>query len=128
MHLKKENFGEGDQVLLHELSALQRMEYLEFIADHSSKLDAIPADAPESKKMAEFGSLTMKLHAWLVSRSLWHSDRKRNIDEIMDEVLNDWSPKMITSAAVKVQELSDILPVESDSSADDTTPKSLGKS
>lgn len=128
MHLKKEKFGEGDQVLLHELSALQRMDYLEFIVDHSSKLDAIPADAPESKKMAEFGSLTMKLHVWLVSRSLWHNDRKRNVDEIMDELLNDWSPKMITSAAVKVQELSDILPADAESNADDTASASPGKS
>lgn len=128
MYLKTEPFG-PNQVVLSELSGLQRIEYLEAIVEHMSALENIPDTLPETKKMAIFGSLTIKLHAWLVSRSLWQRDRERTLDDLFNQVLNDWPPRLINEAALLVQQLSGIAPESaSEASAGDSTSSTPGKS
>lgn len=128
MYLKTEPFG-PNQVVLSELSGLQRIEYLEAIVEHMSALENIPDAIPEAKKMAIFGSLTIKLHAWLVSRSLWQRDRERALDDIFNQVLNDWPPRLINEAALLVQQLSGIAPENTnEESGGDNTPNTPGKS
>ena len=79
--------------------------------------------------MAIFGSLTIKLHAWLVSRSLWQRDRERALDDIFNQVLNDWPPRLINDAALLVQQLSGIAPENTnEESSGDNTPNTPGKS
>ncbi|MBG6248816.1 MULTISPECIES: phage minor tail protein domain-containing protein [Symbiopectobacterium] len=51
MYLKTEPFGHN-QVVLSELSWLQRIEYLEAIVEHMSAVENIPDAIPEAKKMA----------------------------------------------------------------------------
>lgn len=111
MYLKTEPFG-ANQVVLSELSGLQRIEYLEAIAEHMAALENIADDISEAKKMALFSSLTIKLHAWLVSRSLWHQDRERRPEDLFADVLNQWPPRLINDAALVVQQLSGIAPGE----------------
>lgn len=128
MYLKTEPFG-ANQVVLSELSGLQRIEYLEAIVEHMSALENIPDDIPDAKKMAIFGSLTIKLHAWLVSRSLWQQDRERTLDDLFNQVLNDWPPRLINEAALAVQKLSGIAPnAASDGAADESVADTPGKS
>ncbi|QZN94913.1 phage tail assembly chaperone G [Symbiopectobacterium purcellii] len=128
MYLKTEPFG-PNQVVLSELSGLQRIEYLEAIVEHMSALENIPDAIPEANKMAIFGSLTIKLHAWLVSRSLWQQDRERALDDIFNQVLNDWPPRLINEAALLVQQLSGIVPESaSEEPADESTSSTPGKS
>lgn len=128
MYLKTEPFG-PNQVVLSELSGLQRIEYLEAIVEHMSALENIPDAIPEAKKMAIFGSLTIKLHAWLVSRSLWQRDRERALDDIFNQVLNDWPPRLINEAALLVQQLSGIAPENTnEESGGDNTHNTPGKS
>lgn len=128
MYLKTEPFG-PNQVVLSELSGLQRIEYLEAIVEHMSALENIPDAIPEAKKMAIFGSLTIKLHAWLVSRSLWQRDRERALDDIFNQVLNDWPPRLINDAALLVQQLSGIAPENTnEESSGDNTSNTPGKS
>lgn len=128
MYLKTEPFS-PNQVVLSELSGRKRIEYLEAIVEHMSAVENIPDAIPEAKKMAIFSSLTIKLHAWLVSRSLWQQDRKRALDDIFNQVLNDWPPRLINEAALRVQQLSGITSDSaSEESAGESASSTPGKS
>lgn len=107
MFLKKETFVyNGEEVVLSELSALQRIDYLAFV---TQKTDAFEGDAKDfgTQEYAEaFMRLTIEINAWLVSRSLFHLDQSKDENALYQQVLSEWSYTAIAFGADKVLELS----------------------
>lgn len=106
MFLKKENTDiGGNQVDLNELSGLQRIEYLEYLTE-IQKMSKSFEELPNEEKGAKYLRLNLDVNAWLISRSLWHNDNTKQLDQLKDQVLSSWSPNNIYIAAAKVMSLS----------------------
>lgn len=76
MFLKKDTLNYGDaSVELHELSGLQRVEYLEYIQQRTAQYDEETADAGEEERRVAFLRMGIDINAWLVSRSLQNGER-----------------------------------------------------
>ncbi|PLY37363.1 phage minor tail protein G [Pectobacterium carotovorum] len=106
MFLKKENTDiGGNQIDLNELSGLQRIEYLEYLTE-IQKMSKSFEELPNEEKGAKYLRLNLDVNAWLISRSLWHSDNTKQVDQLKDQVLSSWSPNNIYIAAAKVMSLS----------------------
>lgn len=106
MFLKKENTDiGGNQVDLNELSGLQRIEYLEYLTE-IQKMSKSFEELPNEEKGAKYLRLNLDVNAWLISRSLWHNDNTKQVDQLKDQVLSSWSPNNIYIAAAKVMSLS----------------------
>lgn len=105
MQLKKEPFTGDAGVILHELSALQRVEYLEFIAGQPP----VPDDASNLTVIVYQTRQAVTSNAWLVSRSLWHSDRTTDEKTLMQQVMESWPAESLSAAATQVLALSGLL-------------------
>lgn len=113
MFLKKDTLQmDGESVVLHELSALQRVEYFEYLASLEASLSEGNTDTLTTAKIMK---TNVQVNAWLVSRSLWHSAPERNEDDIKLEVMRNWSSGALNAAVDMVQRLSDMKPKEPDS-------------
>ncbi|EDQ9665838.1 phage minor tail protein G [Salmonella enterica subsp. enterica serovar Bredeney] len=111
MFLKNEPFEQnGQSITLYELSALQRIEYLEYLAAQTRQFQSAPDDADEMARLAFFSRRQADVNAWLISRSLWHADTTRNVDEVQAEILRSWSLDALSGGAAKVTELSGMKP------------------
>lgn len=114
MFLKNESFEHnGQAVTLYELSALQRIEHLEYL----KQLEAV--DESDIQKAME---LTIRSGAMLVAMSLWHqhdlkgtkSDAKKEVSLITEEVLEAWPLEAIALAEFRVKKLSGMIMPEAD--------------
>lgn len=105
MYLKKEPFTGDTGVILHELSALQRVEYLEFIAGQPP----VPDDASNLTAIVYQTRQAVTANAWLVSRSLWHSDRAVDEKTLMQQTLESWPAESLSAAATQVLAISGLL-------------------
>ena len=119
MFLKKEEVTIlGTVVVIYELSALQRAEYFEYLANLES---AISVDASEVKQLALSVKTNVQVNAWLVSRSLSNAEPDRDVDVINKEVLRNWSSEALNQAVGLVLSLSNMNPKEPETS--DVTPE-----
>lgn len=108
MFLKKDTITLcGESIVLHELSALQRVEYFEFLSAQEALLGEKPASPGE---MAQVMRINVEVNAWLVSRSLWHTTPEREEEAVFREVLKTWSSDALNEAVSKVLALSDMVP------------------
>lgn len=131
MFLKTEPFTRnGVTVTLYELSALQRIEHLEYLKSLESISDA---------DMQAALNMTIKSGALLVAMSLWHEHSlkganktlKEDVEQIQAEVMMSWPLEIISAAEYCVKKLSGMVPPsETDALQDDaaTEPASLEKS
>lgn len=123
MFLKKENTDiGGNQVDLNELSGLQRIEYLEYLTE-IQKMSKSFEELPNEEKGAKYLRLNLDVNAWLISRSLWHNDNTKQVDQLKDQVLSSWSPNNIYIAAAKVMSLSGL-----NKSQDEESPPAITES
>ncbi|MCW2473423.1 MULTISPECIES: phage tail assembly chaperone G [unclassified Symbiopectobacterium] len=123
MFLKKENTDiGGNQVDLNELSGLQRIEYLEYLTE-IQKMSKSFEELPNEEKGAKYLRLNLDVNAWLISRSLWHNDNTKQVDQLKDQVLSSWSPNNIYIAAAKVMSLSGL-----NESQDEESPPAITES
>ncbi|ENC9860713.1 phage minor tail protein G [Klebsiella variicola] len=104
--LKKDVLTVGeDMVTLYELSALNRIEYLEYVFDAKITLPAEGASQDETVKAVTL--LAIRDYAMLVALSLSQaSDENRDIPELMNEVLSEYGTDALMRAATMVRELS----------------------
>lgn len=108
MFLKKDTLTLNDQkVTLHELSALQRAEYFDFLADKEASITEGENDFKNNARLMKFN---IEVNAWLVSRSLWHTEPEREESEIQQEVMRTWSTQGLNQAVEMVLELSGMTP------------------
>lgn len=115
MFLKKEPFEyEGEKTVLHELSGLQRIDYLAFVSEKTALFDSLPAEMSQQESVQAFMQLSIEINAWLISRSLAHLDKKQDENALYQQVLHEWSYGAIAAGADKVLVLSGMLPAEQD--------------
>lgn len=112
MFLKKKEFTYGgNSVALYELSALQRIEYFDFLVEQSEKNDDIEK-VEGVKKTALIIRVNTESNVWLVSRSLAHGGSD-DVEQIYNDVLSSWNPEALGLAAKEVLVISGMAPVES---------------
>ncbi|WP_337228469.1 phage tail assembly chaperone G [Proteus faecis] len=108
MFLKQKtlNYGENN-IVIHELSALQRVEYFDFLVEQSEH-KAPEKNSDDIKRTAFYLRLSVEANAWLVSCSLQQGSQE--VNDVYKEVINTWPPSMLESVAKEVLLLSDMLP------------------
>lgn len=116
MFLKSELLeSNGSSVTLFQLSALQRIEHLEYLKQ---------MEAVEGGDIQAAVTLTVKSGAYLVAMSLWHGHSMKGsqgdnaaaeVAKIQDEVMQTWPAELIAEAEYKVKLLSGMIaPVTDD--------------
>jgi len=99
----------GSSVTLYQLSALQRIEHLEYLKE---------LEAVEEGDFQTAITLTVKNGAYLVALSLWHGHALKGtlpegasaeVMKIQDEVLQTWPTELIAEADLKVKLLSGMI-------------------
>lgn len=116
MFLKSEQLeSNGSSVTLFQLSALQRIEHLEYLKQ---------MEAVEGGDIQAAVTLTVKSGAYLVAMSLWHGhplkgsqgeNAAAEVARIQDEVMQTWPAELIAEAEFKVKLLSGMIaPVTDD--------------
>jgi len=99
----------GSSVTLFQLSALQRIEHLEYLKQ---------IEALEEGDFQAAITLTIKSGAYVVAMSLWHGhalkgSQKENaaaeVAAIQDEILETWPTELIAEAEYKVKVLSGMI-------------------
>ncbi|EBY1954369.1 phage minor tail protein G [Salmonella enterica] len=121
MFLKKDTLNYGDaSVELHELSGLQRVEYLEYIQQRTAQYDEETADAGEEERRVAFLRMGVDINAWLVSRSLWNSDQTQDIDHLSSHTASLWSYEALGQGADMVLLLSGMTDPNSDAELKET--------
>jgi phage minor tail protein G len=132
MFLKTESLEyNGETVTLYELSALQRIEFIGYIAEVNK---VVPADTAEISEEALAGivtSINVKISARIVAMSLWQREGLKgpSVDELHQDVLSGWPLPAISEADFIVRNLSGMLSVapaagdEEPSDKEDQTPE-----
>lgn len=125
MFLKKKEITIGDEnIVLYELSALQRADYFDFLAKKEKETDGLEGAERDAKSMRSM----VESQAWLVSRSRWHEDRDREIDDLYDEIAQTWSTDALSEAVRAISEISGMSSSEGDDDeAEDGEPITLEK-
>ena len=109
MFLKSELLeSNGSSVTLFQLSALQRIEHLEYL----KQLEAV-----EEGDFQAAITLTVMSGAYLVAMSLWHDHALKgsggnaaaDVAKIQDEVMQSWPTELIAEAEYKVKLLSGMI-------------------
>ncbi|EBU8197778.1 phage minor tail protein G [Salmonella enterica subsp. enterica serovar Sandiego] len=121
MFLKKDTLNYGDaSVELHELSGLQRVEYLEYIQQRTAQYDEETADAGEEERRVAFLRMGVDINAWLVSHSLWNSDQTQDLDNLSSHTASLWSYEALGQGADMVLLLSGMTAPNSDAELKET--------
>lgn len=103
----------GNSVTLYQLSALQRIEHLEYL----KQLEAV-----EEGNMQTALAMTVNTGAYIVAMSLWHGHPLKGtlpdgpaaeVAKIQEEILQDWPMELIAEADYKVKCLSGMIAPES---------------
>ena len=109
MFLKSELFEfNGANATLYELSALQRVELLHYLAAQEK---ALPNDEPDEQILsAALVELNIRAGAMVVAMSLWHSESpKPDIRDLQQQVMSTWPVEAIGKADTQVQVLSGMM-------------------
>ncbi|HCI4222059.1 phage minor tail protein domain-containing protein [Klebsiella pneumoniae] len=109
-YLKKETLNpDGENILLFELSAYSRMQYIEFMVEERKSLPLEESTPEENFKLATL--LTMRDQAMLVALSLSEADEEqREGKDIFPEIIRKYPPGLLGSAALLVRMLSGMIP------------------
>ncbi|ASC12696.1 MULTISPECIES: phage tail assembly chaperone G [Klebsiella/Raoultella group] len=131
MFLKKEPFEfNGQSTTLTELSALQRIHYLDYLAGEEKALASSDEELSEQAMTTRLIGMSIRNSARLISYSLWHNDPEGpSEDELFHQVLSTWPAEAIGKAEIAVKTLSGMLaPVaeEAPSTDEDVDATALG--
>lgn len=109
-YLKKDTLNpDGENILLFELSAYSRMQYIEFMVEERKSLPLEESTPEENFKLATL--LTMRDQAMLVALSLSEADEEqREGKDIFPEIIRKYPPGLLGSAALLVRMLSGMIP------------------
>lgn len=103
----------GETVTLYELSALQRLEFIGYIAEVNKELPADTAEMSEEALAGIATAINVKIASRIVAMSLWQKEGLKgpSVDELHQEVLSGWPLPAISEADFIVRNLSGMLPV-----------------
>lgn len=127
MFLKTEEFSfAGESLTLYELSALQRIEYLSWLAEMEKKLP--PADSDTAIRHAELVAMGIRSSAMLVAMSVWHGDRKGpSVQALYEEILPTWPVTALGEADRQIKVLSGMMPPEDEEDPDSESEPATGE-
>lgn len=116
MFLKKEPFTfNGESLTVFELSALQRIEFLEFLAREEKALDNDRENLSDQEMTARLVGVSISSGARLIALSLWHNDKSGpSVDELHQQVMMEWPAQAIGKAEMQIKLLSGMLPPVAD--------------
>ena len=115
MFLKKEKFTwQKESLTIFELSALQRIEYITFMAAEEKAVNADSDGISDQEMTARLIGSNIRCGARLIAMSLWHNDPAgTDVEKLYQQVLSGWPPEAIGKAEMQVKLLSGMLfPVE----------------
>ncbi|ELC3360918.1 phage minor tail protein G [Escherichia coli] len=121
MFLKKEKFTwQTESLTIFELSALQRIEYITFMAAEEKAVSADSDGISDQEMTARLIGSNIRCGARLIAMSLWHNDPAgTDVETLYQQVLSGWPPEAIGKAEMEIKLLSGMLvPVEGDNAAD----------
>lgn len=121
MFLKKDKFTwQTESLSIFELSALQRIEFLTFMAGEEKSVSVDSEGISDQEMTARLIGSNIRCGARLIAMSLWHNDPAgMDVETLYQQVLNGWPPEAIGKAEMQIKLLSGMLvPVEDDSAAD----------
>ncbi|MCW2484985.1 phage minor tail protein G [Candidatus Symbiopectobacterium sp. NZEC127] len=108
MFLKKDSLSiNGECVVLHELSALQRIELLEYLASEEQFLPL--SELEDSTPPVAVLAYSIRTSARVVAMSLAHSEPEVDIEDLHKQVLNTWPLPAIGEADRLVKKMSGML-------------------
>ncbi len=122
MFLKSELFEfNGAKTTLYELSALQRVELLHYLAAQEK---ALPKDEPDDQTLTSaLVELNIRAGAMIIAMSLWHSESpKPDIHDLQQQVMSTWPVEAIGKADTQVKILSGMLNPEQGEVTTETAP------
>ncbi|AUV01619.1 phage minor tail protein G [Enterobacter hormaechei] len=105
----------GETVTLYELSALQRIEFIGYIADVNKDVPANDTEISQEVLNGIVTTINVKISARIVAMSLWQEEGLKgpSVDELHQDVLSGWPLPAISEADFIVRNLSGMLPVAS---------------
>lgn len=115
MFLKKEKFTwQTESLTIFELSALQRIEFLTFMASEEKGVSADSEGISDQEMTTRLVGSNIRCGARLIAMSLWHNDPSgADVDTLYQQVLSGWPPEAIGKAEMEIKLLSGMLvPVE----------------
>ncbi|MEW5290291.1 phage minor tail protein G [Erwinia papayae] len=118
MFLKKDTFTfNGGSKTLHELSALQRIELLEFLATEEKARQTLAEGEPEEVQSARFVGFNIRAGARVVAMSLWQgTDKTLSVEQLYQEVMETWPVEAIGKADMQIKVLSGMILTAAESS------------
>ena len=122
MFLKSELFEfNGAKTTLYELSALQRVELLHYLAAQEK---ALPKDEPDDQTLTSaLVELNIRAGAMIIAMSLWHSESpKPDIHDLQQQVMSTWPVEAIGKADTQVKILSGMLNPEQGEATTEAAP------
>lgn len=125
MFLKKEDFTYNDEsATIFELSALQRIQFLTFLAREEKEVGDDSDGISDQEMTARLVGSNIRCGARLIAMSLWHNDPAgADVDTLYNQVLSSWPPEAIGKAEMQIKLLSGMLvPVENDNADDPGVP------
>ncbi len=118
MFLKSEQFDHnGHQVTLYELSALQRIEHFQYLAQQEASLPK-EDDSDPDKLYPIIVAMSIRDGARLVAMSLWHDEEHKGktaaeinarVEALQSEIMATWPVDAIGLAETKVKTLSGMI-------------------
>lgn len=109
MFLKKDDFEyNGKKIVMFELSGLQRVEYMEFLAVKTKPFEGVGDKDNSNEQNAAFYRINIEINAWLVSRSLWNADNKQDVEKLYQSTISGWSSDALDKGAAKVLSISNM--------------------
>lgn len=121
MFLKKAKFTwQTESLTIFELSALQRIEYITFMAAEEKAVSADSDGISDQEMTARLIGSNIRCGARLIAMSLWHNDPAgTDVETLYQQVLSGWPPEAIGKAEMEIKLLSGMLvPVDDDNAAD----------
>lgn len=115
MFLKKDKFTwQKESLAIFELSALQRIEFLTFMASEEKGVSADSEGISDQEMTTRLVGSNIRCGARLIAMSLWHNDPSgADVDTLYQQVLSGWPPEAIGKAEMEIKLLSGMLvPVE----------------
>lgn len=115
MFLKKDKFTwQTESLTIFELSALQRIEFLTFMASEEKGVSADSEGISDQEMTTRLVGSNIRCGARLIAMSLWHNDPSgADVDTLYQQVLSGWPPEAIGKAEMEIKLLSGMLvPVE----------------
>lgn len=120
MTLKTKESKRNPGMMLSELNGLQRLEYLEYIAELEDELEEKQKEASPSRVTAILVSINIKAAARMIALSLSNLEEYKNVnvEDIQTKVLKEYGLDDINFNSFQIRELSNMIaksPVNNDS-------------